>query len=74
MGEKGIDEVQSKQIQDLEKKDISHDRELFFYRAFGVMIILGFIAMFAFIMENLKDRGPYSCPHADCVHHVREIK
>jgi hypothetical protein len=64
-----IDAKQQLEIESLKRKDVGHDRELIFYRVFGVVIVLVQVGLFVMLMQTLERQGPYNCPHPDCVHH-----
>ena len=64
-----IDQKQQSEIEALNRKDVSHDKELIYLRVLGVLIVLFAVMIFAMAMETIQKNGPYNCPHAECVHH-----
>lgn len=64
-----IDQAQQQEIEKLKRKDVSHDTYFSLVKWGGLIVVMGAIAMFAFVMETLSKTGPYNCPHTDCVHH-----
>lgn len=64
-----IDQKQQTEITALQKRDILHDRELFWFKIVGLVIVLWTIVSTAIVMETLSTKSPYFCPHPDCIHH-----
>ena len=67
-----MDEVDSNQqydIDNLKSIDIIRKKEFFIIKTSGVCVILMVIALFAYLMNTLDLKSPYSCPHDNCPHY-----
>jgi len=63
-----VDRKQQEEIHALQKRDVRHDRELHWFKVIGFLIVTWTIVSTVVVLEAMRIRGPYMCPHPDCVH------
>lgn len=64
-----IDQRQQADISELQKKDIAHDRDLFWMKCVAVLSVVMVCVIAVFFFQMNERVRPYNCPHRDCIHH-----